>query len=62
MTVIEERRESGQWGQRGAEADRASFTEEVGRVWGGREKGRHGGGTLINMSKGLDAGVGDVSS
>ena len=36
------------------------------RRWGGYgEAGRRGdmvGGTVINMSKGLDAGVGDVSS
>ena len=45
----------------GAEADKASFTEEVGRIWGGREEGRHGvGATVINMNKGLDARMGEL--
>lgn len=73
MKVIEERRESGLtrrdvWrgvGVAGAEAGKASFTEEVGKIWGGGEAGRRedmGRGTVINMNKGLDARMGDVSS
>lgn len=46
---------------RGVKADTAGFTEEVGRIWGGREKGRLRG-TVMNMNKGLDAGMGCVSS
>lgn len=47
--------------QSGAKADRDGFTEEVGKIWEGREEGGHGG-TVVNMNKGLDTGVGHVSS
>ena len=52
MKVIEERRESGLTRRgvwrgvevAGAKAGKASFTEEVRKIWGGREEGRHGEG------------------
>lgn len=33
----------------------------MGKIWEGREERRHGK-TVINMKKGMDAGVGHVSS
>lgn len=49
------------WGQKEAEADRATFTEDLERIWESREEGRHEW-TVINVNKGLDVGMCHVSS
>lgn len=54
---------AGAWRVRvvGAEADKAFFTEEVGRIWGGREDRNTGERKVINMNRGLDARMDDLS-